>query len=79
MKRVFELKIDEDDDISGIQYISIVKNPATELEFEVFSDETPHICYKEEDFSDALTSANEYIIYNYYRNQTSDSDAELDL
>ena len=41
MKRVFELKIDEDDDISGIQYISIVKNPATELEFEVFSDETP--------------------------------------
>jgi hypothetical protein len=56
MKRVFELKIDEDDDISGIQYISIVKNPATELEYEVFSDETPHICYKEEDFSDEALS-----------------------
>jgi hypothetical protein len=50
--RVFELKISEDDDISGIQYLSIVKSPANEVMFEVFSDEKPHTCYVEHDFSD---------------------------
>jgi hypothetical protein len=50
--RIFELKIDEDDDLSGIQYISIVKSPANEFAFEVFSDETPHTCYVPQDFSD---------------------------
>lgn len=51
MPKVFELLIDEDDDLSGVQYISIVKAPANEVKFEVFSEDKPHSCYVEHDFS----------------------------
>jgi len=50
--KVFELKISEDDDFSGIQYLSIVKSPANDVMFEVFSNDKPHTCYAEYDFSD---------------------------
>jgi hypothetical protein len=47
--KIFELLIDEDDELSGVQFISIVKNPANEVRFEVFNDQTPHSCQVEED------------------------------
>ena len=49
--KVFELKIDEEDDLSGIQYISIVKNPATEISWEVFNDQTPQTCSHKDDLT----------------------------
>jgi len=57
MNKIFELKIDEEDEISGIQYLSIVKKPATEIGFEVFSSQennTCHSCHVEEDFNDVV-------------------------
>jgi hypothetical protein len=48
--KVFELKIDEEDDLSGIQYISIVKDPATQIAWEVFNNqEEPLSCSHRED------------------------------
>ena len=48
--KVFELKIDEEDDLSGIQYISIVKEPATQIAWEVFNNqEEPISCSHRED------------------------------
>jgi hypothetical protein len=48
--KVFELKIDEEDDMSGIQYISIVKEPATQISWEVFNNqEEPISCSHKED------------------------------
>jgi hypothetical protein len=43
--KVYELLIDEDDDLSGVQLLSIVKKPANEYTWEIFSDEEkPHDC-----------------------------------
>ena len=50
--KVYELLIDEEDELSGIQFLSIVKSPANQFEWEVFSDEEPHDCSKHFDFSD---------------------------
>jgi hypothetical protein len=50
--KVFELLIDPEDELSGIQYISIVKSPANEFAFEVFNNQEPHTCRVEHDFSD---------------------------
>lgn len=48
--KVFELKIDEEDDLSGIQYLSIVKDPATQIAWEVFNNqEEPISCSHKED------------------------------
>ncbi len=48
--KVFELKIDEEDELSGIQYISIVKDPATQISWEVFNNqEEPISCSHKED------------------------------
>ena len=49
--KVFELLIDPEDELSGIQYISIVKSPANEFSFEVFNNQEPHTCRVEHDFS----------------------------
>ena len=50
--KVFELKIDEEDDLSGIQYISIVKNPATNIGWEVFNNQEEVSCSHKEDVSE---------------------------
>jgi hypothetical protein len=51
--KVFELKIDEEDDLSGIQYISIVKDPATQIAWEVFNNqEEPISCSHKDDLTD---------------------------
>lgn len=49
MPKVFELKIDEEDDLSGIQYISIVKDPATQISWEVFNNQEEMTCSHKED------------------------------
>ena len=41
--KVFELKIDEEDDLSGVSLLSLVKEPATQINWEVFSQETEPI------------------------------------
>ena len=40
--KVYELKIEEDDDISGIDSISLVDEPAIEINWMYFSKEKPH-------------------------------------
>ena len=51
--KIFELKIDEDDDLSGVQYLSLVANPATEISWEFFSNQEGHNCeLHDEDFSE---------------------------
>jgi len=42
--KIFELIIDEDDEMSGTELLSLVKNPATELDWKMFSDDKPHTC-----------------------------------
>lgn len=42
--KIFELTIDEDDEMSGVEYLSLVKTPATEIAWEVFSNTKPHTC-----------------------------------
>jgi hypothetical protein len=42
--KIFELTIDEDDEMSGVEYLSLVKTPATEIAWEVFNDTKPHTC-----------------------------------
>lgn len=42
--KIFELTIDEDDEMSGVEYLSLVKTPATEIAWEVFSNTKPHSC-----------------------------------
>jgi hypothetical protein len=41
--KVFELKIDEEDDLSGVSLLSLVKEPATQITWEVFNQETEPI------------------------------------
>jgi hypothetical protein len=50
--KVFELKIDEEDDMSGIQYISIVKDPATKISWEVFNNQEEVSCSHKDDLTD---------------------------
>lgn len=50
--KVFELKIDEEDDMSGIQYISIVKDPATMISWEVFNNQEEVSCSHKDDLTD---------------------------
>lgn len=50
--KIFELKIDDEDEVSGINFLSIVKNPATELSWEIFNDGHNHDCHLHEDLSD---------------------------
>ena len=50
--KVFELKIDEEDDMSGIQYISIVKDPATQISWEVFNNQEEVSCSHKDDLTD---------------------------
>ena len=53
--KVFELLIDEEDDISGVEKISIVKQPATQLSWEIFNDKIHnHTCFYEEDINPDL-------------------------
>lgn len=42
--KIFELTINDDDDLSGVEYLSLVKNPATEISWEVFNNDKPHTC-----------------------------------
>ena len=51
--KVFELLIDEEDDLSGTSLLSLVKDPATQISWEVFSKDENHSCSVEGyDFSD---------------------------
>jgi hypothetical protein len=52
--KLFELLIDENDDFSGVEFLSIVKNPANEVKFEIFNDQTQHNCAVENDLPDEL-------------------------
>ena len=53
--KVYELLINEDDELSGVSLLSIVKNPATNMSWEVFNQELPHHeCYVEEDINPEL-------------------------
>ena len=50
--KIFELLINEDDDLSGTSLLSLVKDPATEISFEIFNKVEPHDCsLHEHDFS----------------------------
>lgn len=49
---IFELIIDEDDELSGVEKISLVKSPANKYQYRVFNDDEPHDCSKHYDFSD---------------------------
>ena len=40
--KVYELKIEEDDELSGIDSISLVDTPAIEINWMYFSKEKPH-------------------------------------
>jgi hypothetical protein len=40
--KLFELLVSEDDDMSGVQYLSLVKDPATQIAWEFFGDESNH-------------------------------------
>lgn len=42
--KIFELLINDDDDLSGVEFLSLVKNPATEIAWEVFNSDEPHDC-----------------------------------
>jgi hypothetical protein len=43
--KLFELLVSEDDDMSGVQYLSLVKDPATQIAWEFFGDESnQHDC-----------------------------------
>jgi len=42
--KIYELLIDEEDELSGVSLLSLVKSPATQLSWEVFND---HICEAE--------------------------------
>ena len=44
MYKIFELIFDENDDEQGLERISLVANPATEIGWQVFNDEIPHTC-----------------------------------
>jgi hypothetical protein len=48
MYKIFELIFDENDDEQGLERISLVSNPATEIGWQVFNDETPHTCSTDE-------------------------------
>lgn len=51
--KIFELLIDEEDELSGVQFLSLVKSPATQMSWEVFNqDEEPHDCSRHYDFTD---------------------------
>jgi len=50
--KVFELKIDEDDELSGVNLLSLVADPATRISWEIFNNDEPHDCsLHEQDFS----------------------------
>lgn len=50
--KIFELIINEDDDLSGTSLLSLVKDPATEITFEIFSKGEAHDCsLHDHDFS----------------------------
>ena len=50
---IYELIIDEEDDESGVELISLVKQPANKFNYRVFDeDEEPHDCSRHFDFSD---------------------------
>ena len=50
---IYELIIDEDDELSGVEKISLVKSPANKYQYRVFDeDEEPHDCTRHLDFSD---------------------------
>jgi len=49
---IYELIIDEDDELSGVERISLVKSPANKYQYKVFNDEEPHDCSRHLDFSD---------------------------
>ena len=55
MAKVYELLIDEEDEFSGVDFLSIVKNPATQLSWEIFNEQTPHNCeLHDHDFTNAM-------------------------
>jgi len=60
--KVFELKIDEEDDLSGVSLLSLVKQPATQISWEVFNQETePISCDHREDLpKEALDLLDDY-------------------
>lgn len=67
--RVFELLIDDEDDISGIEKLSIVKSPATQMSWEIFNNKLPHQeCFFEEDINPDLLG----VIDNYGTELTPD-------
>jgi hypothetical protein len=50
--KIFELKIDEADDVSGIDSISLVDVPAIEVNWIAFKDECNGTCHMDHDFSE---------------------------
>jgi len=53
--KVFELLIDDEDEVSGIEKLSIVKSPATQMSWEIFNDKLPYQeCFMEEDINPEL-------------------------
>ena len=51
-EKIFELKIQEDDDMSGIDSISLVDVPAIEVNWMAFKDECNGTCHLDHDFSE---------------------------
>jgi hypothetical protein len=42
--KLFELLIDDEDELSGVALLSLVKDPATQISWEMFNDEQHHSC-----------------------------------
>jgi hypothetical protein len=51
-EKIFELKIEEDDELSGIDSISLVDVPAIEVNWMAFKDECNGTCHMDHDFSE---------------------------
>jgi hypothetical protein len=53
MYKIFELIFDENDDEQGLEKISLVANPATEISWQIFNDQHEHSCSADEiDFTE---------------------------
>lgn len=63
-EKIFELKIQEDDEVSGIDSISLVDVPAIEVNWMAFKDECNGTCHMDHDFSEDDEKFVEHIMNN---------------
>jgi hypothetical protein len=63
-EKIFELKIQEDDELSGIDSISLVDVPAIEVNWIAFKDECNGTCHMEHDFSEDDEKYVEHLMTN---------------